>query len=118
MNCTYIAFLDQDNIVTRVIGAPTDGQDWAAVWGAQHGVQCLTTCKMGSIRHQYARPGFTYYAGIDSFIEPSPYPSWILSLSTKSWEPPVPMPTDGKTYTWNEASTAWDEDTDPTFFNV
>ncbi len=63
----------------------------------------------GSIRKNYAGIGFTYDAGRDAFIEPQPYPSWILNETTCRWEPPVPYPTDGKYYAWDEATTSWVE---------
>ncbi len=63
----------------------------------------------GNIRKNYAGIGFTYDAGRDAFIPPQPYPSWILSETTCQWEPPVPYPTDGKYYAWDEATTSWVE---------
>jgi hypothetical protein len=39
---------------------------------------------------------------------PKPYSSWTLDESTCLWEAPVPYPTDGFTYTWNEADTDWE----------
>jgi hypothetical protein len=63
----------------------------------------------GSIRKNYAGIGFTYDAGRDAFIPPQPYPSWVLNETTCRWEPPVPYPTDGKYYAWDETTTSWVE---------
>jgi hypothetical protein len=63
----------------------------------------------GNIRKNYAGIGFTYDAVRDAFIEPQPYPSWILNETTCRWGPPVPYPTDGKYYMWDEATTSWVE---------
>ena len=63
----------------------------------------------GNIRKNYAGIGFTYDAVRDAFIEPQPYPSWILNETTCRWEPSVPYPTDGKYYMWDETTTSWVE---------
>ena len=36
-----------------------------------------------------------------------PYPSWVKGDS--DWEPPVPMPTDGTLYDWDEPTVSWKE---------
>lgn len=61
-----------------------------------------------ALRKNYAGIGFTYDAGRDAFIPPKPFPSWVLNESTCLWEAPVPMPTDGQRYTWNESTVSWD----------
>ena len=60
------------------------------------------------LRGNYAGVGYTYDAEKDVFIAPKPFASWVLSADYL-WEAPVAMPTDGKGYTWNEATGAWDE---------
>jgi len=105
---TYIAFLDKSNVVTQVVQAPNRQKDWAVYWGQLHNCTCLETKKDGSIRHQYAVPGHTYYNDIDAFVEPSPYPSWVLNKQTIAWEAPVPMPADSDfVYVWEEDSGSW-----------
>ena len=102
----YIAFLDSNNRVEQVVQCPDDNQDWVSIYAERSGSTCLTTAKDGSIRHQFARKGFTYYSDLDAFIEPKPYPSWTLNTTEKRWEAPVAMPTDG-IYEWDEATTSW-----------
>jgi hypothetical protein len=65
------------------------------------------------LRGNYAGIGFTYDAVNDVFIAPTPFPSWVLSQTTWLWEAPVPMPTDGKIYGWDEATVAWKEVVSP-----
>jgi hypothetical protein len=60
------------------------------------------------LRGNYAGVGYTYDAEKDVFIAPKPFASWVLSADYL-WEAPVAMPTDGKSYTWNEATTSWKE---------
>jgi hypothetical protein len=40
------------------------------------------------------------------FYAPQPYPSWFKD-GAGNWSPPVPYPTDGKFYTWNEDTASW-----------
>ena len=61
-----------------------------------------------SFRKNFAGLGFTYDAGRDAFISPKPFDSWLLDEATCLWEAPVPYPTDGFTYTWNEAQVDWE----------
>ena len=61
------------------------------------------------LRGNYAGIGYTYDRKNDVFYAPKPYESWLLNEDTWLWESPVPMPTDGKIYEWNEESTSWIE---------
>jgi len=61
----------------------------------------------GKIRKNFAGVGYKYDAQRDAFIPPQPFPSWTLNENTCRWDPPVPMPTDGKFYYWDEATTSW-----------
>ena len=61
------------------------------------------------LRKNYACIGYTYDSTRDAFIPPQPYPSWTMSEDTCLWSAPTPMPTDGKTYKWDEATLAWVE---------
>ena len=73
------------------------------------GTTWVQTSYNGRIRKNYAGIGYTYDSVIDGFIPPKPYPSWLLNTNTGLWEPPVPYPTDGKLYTWDEATQSWVE---------
>lgn len=59
------------------------------------------------LRKNHAGIGFTYDETRDAFIPLQPYPSWILNETTCLWEAPIPMPTDGQRYTWNEPTKTW-----------
>jgi len=65
------------------------------------------------LRANYAGIGYTYDTSytendiVGVFYAPQPYPSWILNISTFLWEAPVPYPTDGKYYVWDEATQSW-----------
>ena len=61
------------------------------------------------LRKNYAGIGYTYDRVRDAFIPPQPYASWTLNEDTCLWDAPVAMPTDGKRYKWDEATTNWIE---------
>jgi hypothetical protein len=69
----------------------------------------------GNSRKNYAGIGYTYNAGIDAFVPPKPYNSWVLNEETAQWDAPVAMPEDAgtgeppKMYSWNEETTSWVE---------
>jgi hypothetical protein len=61
-----------------------------------------------ALRGNYAGIGFVYDAQNDVFYPPQPFASWTLNEQTWLWDAPVPYPTDGEHYMWNEASQSWD----------
>jgi len=61
-----------------------------------------------SFRKNYAGIGFSYDVQRDAFIPSKPYESWILNEETCLWDCPIPMPTDGKQYSWNEKEQKWE----------
>lgn len=60
-----------------------------------------------ALRANYAGIGYTYDSVNDVFYAPQPYPSWTIGPTDWIWQPPVPYPTDGGTYTWDEATQSW-----------
>jgi hypothetical protein len=69
----------------------------------------LQTSYNGNFRKNYAGAGFLYDPIRDAFIAPQPYSSWVLNETTCKWEAPIPYPTDGKDYYWNENLQEWEE---------
>jgi hypothetical protein len=115
----HYAFLDENNIVTEVIVGVDEGDiDYEQLYGDFRGQVCKRTSynTRGNVhnnggtpyRGNYAGIGYTYRADIDAFVPPQPYASWTLD-SNVVWQPPVAMPTDGKMYSWDEATTSWIE---------
>ena len=66
-----------------------------------------------ALRANYASFGYTFDTTIVQdgvtgvFYAPQPYPSWILDTQTYLWQAPVPYPTDGQKYNWDEATLSW-----------
>jgi hypothetical protein len=104
----HYAFLDENNMVTEVIvGNDETTGDWETYYGEFRGQQCVRTSYNGNIRFNYAGIGFTYDEGRDAFIPPKPFDSWVLDEDTCLWVAPVPYPTDGEAYTWDEDAGDW-----------
>jgi len=109
----HYAFLDSNNIVTEVITGIDEtelieGLDTETWYGNFRGQVCKRTSYNGNIRKNYAGVGYSYDFGRDAFISPQTFPSWQLNEQNCQWESPVPYPTDGFTYNWNEAELAWE----------
>lgn len=67
----------------------------------------VQTSYNSNIRKNYAGIGYTYDSQRDAFIPPKPYDSWVLDEAICQWQPPVPMPSDGQLYAWNEVTVSW-----------
>jgi len=118
----HYAFLDASNVVTEVITGINETEliegllpeTW---YGNFRGQVCKRTSynTLGGIhqgggtplRFNYAGIGFTYDTTRDAFISPQPYPSWVLDEATCNWEPPVPYPSAGGPWMWDEATVSW-----------
>ena len=115
----HFAQLDSNNVVTQVIvvgnkdTADANGVEkehiGAAFCERLFGGNWKQTSYNGSVRKNYAGVGFTYNVGLDAFVPPKPYASWVLNNDTAQWDAPTPMPTDDKKYSWDEATTSWVE---------
>ena len=94
--------IDQETLELGHWGSPFDWiQTSYNTYGNQHP-------ENRPLRGNFAGIGYTYDAVNDVFIPPQPFPSWLLT-SSWLWEAPTPMPTDGKRYGWDEATTSWVE---------
>ena len=113
----HFAEIDANNVVLRVIVVDTkdnstaDGVEKESIGQAfcerLLGGNWIQTSYNNNMRVRYAGIGYSYDPTLDAFIPPKPYPSWILSPKTVDWEAPVPMPTDGKMYSWDEETLSW-----------
>lgn len=113
----HFAEIDSDGIVLQVIvisndfapdPAPENSEPIGQAFIASLGLpgEWRQTSYSGIFRKQYAGIGFRYDPGADVFISPQPYPSWTLD-NNHDWQPPVPYPTDGGSYDWNEETQSW-----------
>ena len=121
----HYAYLDENNIVTTVIVGKNENEgdiDWEQYYGAKRtsyntrggvyydpvtGEPAADQSK--AFRKNYAGIGYKYDESRDAFIPPQPYQSWSLNETTCQWDPPTPMPIDGKFYCWFEPGRRWEE---------
>ena len=113
----HFAQLDENNVVTQVIVvANSDTADASGVEKEHIGAAFCErlfggtwkqTSYNGNNRKNYAGIGYTFREGIDAFVPPKPFASWLLNEQTAQWEAPVAMPDDGNDYEWNEDTQAW-----------
>lgn len=114
----HFAQLDENNIVIQVIVVHNnelimDGQEnetkgilfCKSLYGEE--TRWKQTSYNGTIRKNYAGFGYTYDAQRDAFIPPKPFNGWLLNETTCLWEAPIPYPTNGERYIWNEETGNW-----------
>jgi hypothetical protein len=126
---SHFAKLDENNIVIFVtVGRQEDDgleeeliartgdvyrQTSYNTWGGVHyttdeeGNRAPSDDQSKALRKNYAGIGFTYDEERDAFIPPQPFESWVLNEDTCLWDAPVPYPTDGEIYTWDEEAGDW-----------
>ena len=117
----HFAKLDDQNIVMEVIVVNNEtlnnlpfpesepvGIAFLTDWSGGY-TNLKQTSYNANFRKNYAGIGYTYDSVLDAFISPKPYPSWLLNTETCLWQAPIPYPTDGKQYYWNEETQQWVE---------
>jgi len=114
---SHFAKLDQNNIVIFVTVGRQEDDGKEAELCARTGDRYLQTSYntrggvhlLGGtpLRKNYAGVGYLYDEMRDAFIPPKPYPSWSLNEQTCLWDAPIPYPTDGDSYTWDEDNQTW-----------
>ena len=115
----HFAKLDVNNYVTAVYGVANDIITINGIENEEIGIDFISnllnyplwkqTSYNGNFRKNYAGIGYYYDTIRDAFIPPKPYPSWTLNEESCLWDSPVPYPSDGKMYTWNEEILNWQE---------
>jgi len=111
-----------DNVVVQVIVAEQDFINSGALGNPNNWIQTSYNTRGGlhygadgnpdggvALRKNYAGIGYSYDAQRDAFIPPRPFDSWVINEDSCLWEAPMPMPTDGKLYRWDEESVSWAE---------
>ena len=108
---TQVIVAEQDVIDSGLFGDPTS---WVQTsYNTCNGVHYMPDSKTPSadqskaLRKNYAGIGYSYDIQRDAFIPPKPYQSWLLDENTCQWQAPVPYPTDGRIYIWDESTVNW-----------
>jgi hypothetical protein len=115
----HYAFLNSNNTVTEVIVGIDEtelieGLHPEIWYGNFRNQTCKRTSYNGNYRKNYAGIGYTYDPERDAFIAPKPFSKWVLNEDTCQWEAPIPYPTDGLMYVWNDNREEWEELNDTT----
>ena len=103
---SHWAEIDENNIVLRVLVGNNSEPDEGEAFMNSLGGTWVKTSYNGNIRKNYAGIGFHYDPTNDWFHAPQPFPSWALDENAQ-WQAPVPYPTDGLMYQWDEETTDW-----------
>lgn len=117
----HFAELDDNNVVLRVIvinntelldenGHELESRGQAfckSLYGEN--TRWVQSSYNGNFRGMQAEAGGIYYPDIDKFTPKAPeeYPSFVLDLAQLKWIPPIPEPTDGYGYIWDEEHLTW-----------
>ncbi len=128
INMAHFAELNEDNIVIRVIvvsdnDAPTEqaGINYlnsmphtTGTWKQTSYNTLAGKHRLGGtpFRKNYAGVGYPYNEDLDAFIEPKPFPSWVLNETKGTYEAPVSNPKVDiiqPEYAWNEEEQRWDQ---------
>ena len=96
------AAIDSENMVVNII---TSDYDFIEVLKQQN--PDLTYVEYSDNNH--ATIGYPYNPEKEKFLLPPHYYSWVLNEEKWEYEAPVPMPNDGKYYSWNESEVTWVE---------
>lgn len=102
----------ENDIVTQVIVVDNQYEQQGQYWINNHlGLEgeWIQTSYNRNFRVHYAGVGYIYDRENDVFHEPQPYPSWNLDKTDWVWIPPVPYPSDGLLYIWDEEKLNWIE---------
>jgi hypothetical protein len=111
----HFAKLNENNVVVSVVVVNNDALDphdeeasGIAFLNNLYGVEenWKQTSYNGNFRKQYAGIDYRYDLLADVFIRPQPFLSWSLD-ENYDWEAPVPYPSDGAQYYWDEALLEW-----------
>lgn len=81
----------------KVVNTVVADADWIATQGGTWG------------EYDDARPagiGWSWDVAAQRAYPPQPYPSWTLD-DNYHWQPPVPRPSDGNDYAWDEDNGTW-----------
>lgn len=116
---SHFAKLDETNTVILVVRGRQEDDGKEAELSARTGDRYVQTSynthagvhSLGGapLRKNYAGIGYTYDESRDAFIPPKPFESWVLNEDTCLWDAPIPYPSDGKTYEWDEDNQKWIE---------
>ena len=108
----HYAYINGEGIVVTVIVGKDEtelinGLDTETYYAQGTPYTVKRTSYNNNIRYNYAGIGYTYDTVRDAFIAQQPYASWVLDEETCRWTAPVPMPSEGGPWAWDEDTESW-----------
>ena len=108
----HYAYLDSNSIVVTVTVGKDEtelinGLDTETYYAQGTPYTVKRTSYNNNIRYNYAGIGYTYDTARNAFIAPKPFASWVLDEATCRWTAPVPMPSEGGPWAWDEDTESW-----------
>ena len=101
----------ENGIVTDVLvidnAHETNGEEYLNSIGIPG--KWVQTSYSASFGKKFASIGDTYVASTGNFKPAKPFGSWKFDDQVWGWIAPKPVPSDGKTYRWDEDSKDWVE---------
>jgi hypothetical protein len=119
----HFAELDQNMVILRVIVVNNDAIEdlpfpesepvGIAFCQSLFGPETIwkQTSFNANFRKNFAAFSHSYDPYLDAFVSPKPEtnPSWVFDIETCRWGYPIPHPSDGKRYYWDETLISWVE---------
>ena len=99
MNKSYAFIKGTDVVNTAMFDDPSD--ELLELFKQEHNVDQIVPADANAV------VGGVYVDG--HFVYKKPFNSWVLNTELFKWQAPVPYPTDGKQYDWDEENTRWVE---------
>lgn len=99
----------ESGIVTAVVVVDNQHEENGEAYLNSLGLEgkWVQTSYSASFGKKFAAIGDTYVASTGNFKPAQPYGSWKWDATAWQWNAPKPMPTDGATYRWDEATLEW-----------
>jgi len=96
--------IDQDNVVDNCIVASFEVAEKRSLKYNRDYILCLSpiTYSVNDYPGTDSRIGYIWNSENRVFYEPQPHASWSLNQTTWTWDSPIPYPSDGVYYVWDE----------------
>lgn len=87
--------IEQPSLVYATLNSPTPTYQWVDgvvkdVWDVTPFTEEQILAKQNTVKSNWSGPA-----------------SWVFDVETCAFKPPIPYPTDGKRYRWDEPTTSW-----------
>ena len=106
---SYYAQIDENLQVTTILVYESETHSEAMQWLTENFGGTWLATEYDNPAVKPAAIGDLYNDTDGLFYPPKPYDSWTYDTKTFTYVSPIPKPSDGKRYAWNEEITNWVE---------